>query len=410
VKFWKILILGVVLRVVLMPITVHPDILGHSFAAYFFSSQGVFNIYDHLLNLPADHPLVVNFGVADIFIYPPITYFTLGLFRVIVNPLVDPKFVPFLMENVSRITDFPNYQFYLFLFKFPYLLIDVAGAYLLSSLFKDENKQRMAFILWMFNPLAIYSSFMIGQLDLLPTFFTILALYLSKKKKFYWAVVSFGIGGSYKMFPLLFILPAAFYFKEKLGQRMKLIIIGFLPFVITVLPFLSSAAFRGMVFSSKSQKMLFMQFPITGAVSLYPFILGLTIIYLIAYYSGKKYKLEYYLYSILLLIFSVTHYHPQWFLWITPFIILQVIRNSFKYWEISAYFIFSWLVLTLLFEPSLSYGMFYPINENLKDVVGLGELLGKYTNINQLSSLIRSVFAGGALYLSYKLFFNKHEG
>lgn len=393
-----------------MPITVHPDIFGHSFAAYFFSNQGILNIYDHLLSLPQDHPLVLNFGVADIFIYPPITYFTLGLFRVIVNPLVDPNFIPYLMENVSRITNFPNYQFYIFLFKFPYLLLDISAAYLLSSLFKDGDKQKIAFTLWMFNPLAIYTSFMIGQLDLLPTFFTILAFYLVKKKKFYWAMISFGIGGSYKMFPLLFILPAAFYLRNKLGDRIKLIVVGFLPFVLSVLPFLSSSAFRAMVFSPKSQKMLYMGLPLTGGVVLYPFILGLTIIYLISYYSGKKYRFEYYLYSILLLVFSVTHYHPQWFLWITPFMILQLVRSRFKYWEISVYFIFSWLILTLLFEPSLSYGMFYPLKAGLKDAIGIGEMLGKYTNVNQLSSLIRSVFSGGALYLTYKLFIKQNEG
>jgi hypothetical protein len=410
IKFWNILIIGIIIRLALMPITIHPDLLGHSFVAYFFSDKYIFNIYEYLLNLPSTHPLVANFGVADIFIYPPLTYFTLGIFRLVVSPLVDPHFVPWLMENIGNITSYPNYQFYIFLFKLPYLFFDVAAAYLLSSLFKDEKKQKLAFILWMFNPLALYTSFMVGQLDLLPTFFVILALYLSKKKKYYWAMIALGVGGGYKMFPLLLILPAACVFSKNLRDRIKYIFVGFLPFILTILPFINSSAFRGMVFSPKSQKMLFMGWNVTGAEVIYPFILGLIIIYFISYYSANKYKIEYYMYSILLLIFSVTSYHPQWFLWLTPFIIWYLVYKNYKYWEIALVFIISWLILTLMFEPSLSYGMFYPVVKGVDKLPGLAEILAKYTDINQFNSLVRSVFAGAALYLITRFYTQNNEG
>jgi len=218
-----------------------------------------------------------------------------------------------------------------------------------------------------------------------------------------------GIGGGYKMFPLLFVLPTAFYFEEKMLARIKLIFTGFMPFILFMLPFVGSSAFRGMVFSPKSQKMLFMGWNITGAQVIYPFMLGLIIIYLIAYYSGKRYKLENYIYSILLLIFSVTHYHPQWFLWITPFVIIYLIENKYKFWEISLFFVLSWVVLTMFFEPSLSYGMFYPLNRNLQNAVGLSEIVGKYTDVNQLSSLIRSIFAGCAIFLASRFYQNYQD-
>jgi len=139
-KWWfKWLAIGVVIRVVLMPITLHPDLWGHSFVAYFLAYKGIFNPYEYLLTLGSDHPLVTNFGVGDIFIYPPLTYFTFGLFRVLVKPFVDPNFIPWLMENVGQAHNYPNIGWILFLFKLPYLFIDIAAAFLISKLFTKSS-------------------------------------------------------------------------------------------------------------------------------------------------------------------------------------------------------------------------------------------------------------------------------
>lgn len=135
------MILGLVVRLILMPITYHQDILGHSSAGYFFVYKGVTNIYDHLLSLPADHPLVKNVGVTDIFIYPPLTYYTIGLFRLLVKPFADPNFVPWAWSNLLSLFSYPTLGWQLFLFKFPYLFIDIGSAFLLAGLF-DEVKRK----------------------------------------------------------------------------------------------------------------------------------------------------------------------------------------------------------------------------------------------------------------------------
>src|SRR3989344_9437387 len=103
-KWWfKWLLLGIVLRVLVMPVTFHPDLWGHSFTAYFFAYEGKLNPYEALVNLPSDHQIVTNFGVTDIFIYPPLAYFTLGVFRLLIKPFVDPGFLPFVMESPSLV-------------------------------------------------------------------------------------------------------------------------------------------------------------------------------------------------------------------------------------------------------------------------------------------------------------------
>ena len=404
-KWWfKWLLVGVVIRLLLMPITLHPDLWGHSFTAYFFAYEGRINIYEHLLSLPDTHPLVQNFGVSDIFIYPPLTYFTLGLFRVLARPFSDANFIPWLMENLSQIHTYKGLLWHIFIFKLPYLFVDISLAFILASLFKEQRNKIIAFALWMFNPLTLYATFMIGQLDILPTFFTVLSIYFVIKKKARWAMVSLGVGGLYKIYPLLLVVPAALVLGKKLGDRIKYTFLGFLPYVLITLPFLGSVAFRQMVlFSPKSQKILFMNWPVSGAEGVFPFVIGLIIIYSYAYYSKKKAPLQYYFLAVLLLIFSVTHYHPQWFLWVTPFLIWELVENRFKHALLITSLFASWFIITLFFEPSLSLGLFNPIWPQLRDLTGLSELMARYFDPFLFLSLVRSLFAGSSLFLTFTL-------
>lgn len=404
-KYFYWLILGLFIRLILMPITAHPDLWGHSFVAYFFAYKHVFNIYDYLLSLPQNHPLVTNIGVADIFIYPPITYFTFGLFRILVSPFIDPNFIPWLMQNISNFYLYPHIYQIIFLYKLPYLFVDIIFAYIFSELFSKEENKKLAFILWMICPVSIYVSFMLGQFDLIPVFFVILSIYFAKKKKFNLSLLMMGIGGSYKMFPLLFIPIAAFMFSKKLIKRIMYLCVGFLPFVLTVLPFLSSTAFRYMAFSPKSQKMLFLSLNISGAEVLFPFVILLFFVYLSVFYSLKKYKFKSfvnYIFIVLLLIFSITHYHPQWFLWITPFLLFFYINNK-KYWMVILGMFLIWFFITLMFESSLSYGLFTPIFPLLKDGESLSIYVNRYLDVNQIKSILRSIFASAAIFIALKI-------
>ena len=297
---WFFLLVAVLLRLALMPITLHPDLLGHSFSAYFLAYEGKFNLYDTLAGLSQSHPLVQNFGVSDIFIYPPLAYYTFGLFRLLVKPLADPGFIPFLWENLDKIHSYPRLFEHLFLFKLPYLFFDIGAAFLVASLFDDLKKKKRALLLWLFNPVTIYVAFMIGQMDLLPTFFTILALYFFKKNKFYFSALSIGVAASYKMYPLFLLLPLVFVASDNIKERIKLALVGIAPFFLFIAPFLGSSAFRAMVFSPKSQKMLFMGWPLSGAEVIYPFILFLFVYYFYAYYSKKKINPSVYFLGILL--------------------------------------------------------------------------------------------------------------
>lgn len=392
--------LAILIRLFLMFSCYHPDLSGQSLSAYFWGSKNITNVYDHLLSLPPSHPLVRNFGVSDIFIYPPLTYFTLGTFQKIFAFTGLQNFLETVMSG-ANIYQIPNLGFYLFILKLPYLFIDFGVALLLYRYFSTPKAKNIALILWLFNPLTLYSTFAMGVFDIIPVFFTLLTLYLVKKKKYSLSALSLGFGIAFKMYPV-FLLPfIVFKSGPTLLKRLKTIVIAFLPVILTNLPYIFSSAYRFMVFSPKSQKMLYMQWMLSGAEGIYPFILILFILYLIS--QSHKFKVPHfssYFFIFFLLLFSVTHYHPQWFIWISPFVIIELINFKFKesWLYLCLFLIYVFIVFT--FENSLSVGLFAPLNPALAQFSGTAKLIASYLDINQIKSMARSVFAAISLYLS----------
>lgn len=401
--YFKIGLLGLVLRLVMMPITAHSDIWALGFGQYFFTQKKVFNIYDYLYHLPLSDELVKNYGT-NFYTYPPLAYFTLGLFGLILRPLADPGFGQWLVSNFSKIYSNPQVFRSLFLLKLPYLVFDLGTAFLLTSFFKEEKKKKAAFLLWVFNPLALYTSFMVGQFDIIPVFLIVLSLYFALKNKKAWAAIVLGVGGALKMFPLFFLPPLILILGQTFKEKMKLAFLGVAPYFLSIAPFLGSIAFRQVVlFSSQSQKMLFMILPLSGAEGIFVFAFFYFLIcFAAAYFKRDRENFWFYPLMILLLFFSVTHYHPQWFLWLTPFLILELVTNNFAHKWLQLTLLSCFLVLAFFFEPSLHLGLFVPLNPSLANLSGgLEEVVSRFYDPFQLKSLVRSLFAAAAVFLIY---------
>ena len=393
-----LIVLALALRFALMPFTFHPDLAGQAMSVSFFAQKNIVNIYEHLLSLPPTHPLVRNFGVSDIFIYPPLTYFTLGFFQKIFLPFGIGQFVSELMSGLP-IYKISNFSLYLLLLKLPYLFFDLGTAYLLYKI----SKSKTTIVLWLFNPITLYATYCMGVFDIIPVFFTVLSVYFLKQKKSLYAALALGFGVAYKTYPI-FLLPFIIFSQKKLVDKIKVVFFGLIPFLATNLPYFFSSAYRYMVFSPKSQKMLYMQFPVSGAEGIYPFIFIFVLLVLICIQKNPKYHnlWKYYL-SFFLLLFSVTHYHPQWMLWISPFILIHLITSKYKYfWHYLVLFgIYLFIVFT--FENSLSIGLFAPLNPALANYPGIVKIISSKFDIFTIKSIVRSIFAGISTYLIFRL-------
>jgi len=397
-KFIIPVVIAIIIRIFLMLFTYHPDIAGQSLSSYFWGFKNITNVYDHLLSLPPTHPLVRNFGVNDIFIYPPLTYFTLGTFQKIFAFTGLQNFLETVMSGVS-IYKIQNLSLYLLLLKLPYIFFDFGVAIILYKYFKKAKTKYLAFLLWLFNPVTLYATFCMGVFDIIPVFFTVLSAYYLKKNKLGYSALFMGIGIAFKMYPI-FLLPFIILKSDKWLGRIKLSVISFLPIIITNLPFIFSSAYRYMVFSPKSQKMFYMEWMLTGAEGIFPFLLILTILYLFS--QNKLFKPKFYIsyfMAMFLLLLSITHYHPQWFIWITPFLIIELLNYKFKEAWIYVGLLAIYIFIIFTFENSLSVGLFAPLNNSLADFIGTQTLINKATDINILKSYFRSIFAGISFYL-----------
>lgn len=401
IKTW--LFIGLLLRLFLMVTTFHPDFTAFALAGFLISGGHILDIYDYLFNLPSSHPFSNVFGI-NIFGYPPLALFFASIPSLIFYPFMDRSFQEMFLVNPYQF--FGNFSLethlYLFLRKTHYLFFDFAALICLLKLVSSE-KRKLALLLWTFNPLVLLTDYSMGHFDIIPTFFVILSLFFISRNNPYLASLSLGIGGATKFFPFLFLLFVILLYGKNFLEKVKLLLIGILPMITASLPYLASPVFKSNVLASpESQKALFAGIKVSGADTLYIFIIGYVLILTFAIiHKAKSFEFMWkYFFAVLLLFLAVTHFHPQWFLWVTPFLIFSILEKQ-TLWPIVAAFFLFYLGILLTFEPSLHYGLFVPLFPHLKDAPRILEAAKTIYDPSLITSTIRSFFAAIAISLIF---------
>lgn len=370
-KLWIILIAGILLRIFLSFATFHPDIAALSGSGQFITDGHLLSLYDY-----SSDALILN--------YPPLIYWFFGLFNFLFG------------GNIS-------------LLKLTYLFFDIFLGFLLIKLV-DPKKAFLAFSLWMFNPVNLYASYMMGQFDIIPTFFTVLSFYFIVKKKLDWAALALGGGIAFKIYPIFLIIPLIILGKS-FWTKARLAILAFLPYFISILPYLSSGSFRSnALFANQSSKSLYAVLPVSGGESIILFPVLLIFFYLLIWQKKGETSLWKIYLIPLLLFFIFTHYHPQWLIWIIPFLILDLIFERFKNLLPVLLIFGSWIGSLWFFDSSLTIGIFAPLFPILKQMPDIWTLLNLNMDYNFSRSILQTVFASSAAYLIYQYFSKKENG
>lgn len=399
-------IIGVILRLFIGATTFHEDIRAFDLGAYLVSQKGmVLSLYDYLTTLPADHPFQASFGAKGpaFFNYLPLTYFTHAVFMKALAPFYDFDFNwQFLIEKSDKIGQ-PALLWLLFLLKTPYLVFDLATAFLLASLFEKISQKKLVFVAWILNPVTLYATFAIGQFDIIPTMFVMASLWLVREKKRSLAVLSLGLGGAYKLFPLLLLPFLIVSATDKWKERFKLAILGLLPYFLTVSPFIFFPLFRqGALVASQSEKILFAKVMVSGAEYLSLFIVFYFLFFFWVFYQREKIGLWQQFLIITLLVLTVTHYHPQWFLWLTPFLVIDWLRNSGH--RLAIILLFTCFAgITMLFDASLSTQLLAPVFPRLAEAPSFTQAIEPIISPELVKSLLRSAFAAVAIFLTWDM-------
>ena len=368
-KLIPFLIFGLVIRLGLMAWTIHPDIRGHNFAAFLIAQKGEFFFFYYLRRqLPRPDPLVRLYH-DDLFIYPPLAYLTHTLFNKVLYPFYPQSLFQLLILDIGQTAHNSQLPWLLILLKMPYLVADVFCLLVLRKILEPKH-QFLGSLLWIFNPVTIYASYILAQFDIFIALFLFLAL---SSKKF--SPILIGLAAGFKPFPLLLLpfLP---------GNKIKNILLGLVTYLVLLSPYLSSVGFRQYaLLASQTDKITYAKIMVSATQYIPLFFVGMVALFWWNYYKEKSLPAWAWPMAVLLLFYSLSHFHPQWFVWATPFLLLSLVHNPRTRLPIAALLV-SYVLIVLSFEPSLNFG--------------LNTYLAGYLT-DQNVSLLRAAFAGSAV-------------
>jgi hypothetical protein len=157
-------------------------------------------------------------------IHPPDYYIIKGIYLKILslvfsydlnNWSLDPSITPWFMPFFGIL---------------PEIIVFFVGGFLIYKIYPRKE----LLIGYLASPLAFISIEVMGQSDIYPAFFTLLALYFAKRSfdttKSVWkiaSIVSIGIGMEFKLYPLLLLFPISIFLSNKnFIQTLKYIFLG----------------------------------------------------------------------------------------------------------------------------------------------------------------------------------------
>lgn len=380
---------GLAIRLILIPITMHADFRAYNLAAYLITQKGqLFSFYDYISRLPRTDRILEVFMDDGLFIYPPLAYLTHALFMWLLAPLYPWPTLNTLILYFDHVRPDPHLPWLLYLLKFPYLVADTAGLIILLKLV-DPKRRLMAATLWIFNPITIYSAYMLAQFDIYIAMFLLLAMLFAARGRSLWAAVCIGIAAGYKPFPLLL----APILGQGLWGKTKHIGLSLLTYLAIIFPYLSSPGFKQYaLLANQTEKLWFAKISISGGQYISVFLLGLVLLLWWNFNKPKAQSLAGWITSVLLLFFSVVHYHVQWFTWVIPSLIVILATNK-KLLFPPAVLVVCYITIVLLGEQTLFFGLFG----------SSFSLASKFTfmPVDQFVSLVRSIFAATSIYMIY---------
>lgn len=241
-KFLILIIIAIVIRLILMPITVHSDLFFINMFPNLFYSQQVLEIFSYLEE---------NFPQTRLSYYTPLTYYTFVLFQYFYHLIsnsfstwmtdlyefyITPPQITYAKDYLEQVKNAFLFRD-LFLAKIPYLVFETASIILLFKFVRSKYLKPTAIIAWLFAPILIYSTYMHGQYDIIPAFFVLLGFFLLKKNP-YTSLIAFGVAAAFKNYSLLFIFIVSLIYGKTIAEKIKMILVGCAPYAISLAPVL----------------------------------------------------------------------------------------------------------------------------------------------------------------------------
>ncbi len=333
---------------------------------------------------------------------------------------------PFLLDFLKS----PYAYRTIFLLKLPYLLFDLASGLILLHFFTDLRKGLRAFKFWMVNPVMIYAVFIYGRYETYALFFILLSLFYLKRRRKMASALCLGLAIPSRAYALMYLPLYLLFLDSSWKVRARSALLALLPtgayslllYIFNISPpfykyvptrnvaaALVHGGFAGLILE-----------PTTGAPEIHLLVLAYILLFLWAI-SKKRYGEFSYLFSLLaiqlFLFFSFSFFSTHWFAWTGPFLALiagerreylPLLAVQIVGWFFYSAFFSDWSVFTLfLFAPlHPQYFVGFP---NATDWVNQTPFLRNLiwplllNHPDFLLSVSRTFLAGASLWLIYLL-------
>jgi len=347
-----IILSGLLLRLVLMPITLHHDLVSTLWRSTLLN-------YDIIERSYGSAELIISKYL--LFLKPFLPNLPKDLAFGSYNSLtIGPDSMPFLQFLGGR-----EMFRYIFLVKLPFLLVDFA---LLWVIIKYFSKNKWTVIFWAVNPFIIYSTFMWGRFEIFPVFFATLALAMTMKQRPVLAVIFLYIAIMLRM-PFIIYLPVIIIANSKnWKQAIWLSLIGLVPYLL-------SSQFVPQLFQKTPVIMTpnnFTPYLFTAkigdgfnAISLF-FIAEALIVFFAIKEKIKNQltfkKVVFYLSLTVFSFYTFSFFNPQYIGWITPIIFLLIYIEKRIFFLAIAAFLPLFLFYDLYFKCNATLCLLQPLS------------------------------------------------
>lgn len=389
-----VLILGIIIRLLLMPFYFHPDIKTYHFQSSFLKS-GVLNIYSYLEEKKAESP------IKEEFVYFPLTYYSLGFYQIVATPLLGANFDSWVKDASQTYLKDPLSFRYLVLLKLPYLILDLLISILFLKLFQTTQEKRLAFKLWLLNPFTPVLIYVFSNVDIIPVFLSLLSFYLLIKDQKILSAIFLGVASGFKVYPLL-LLPALISYQKDIRQKVIYTLTALGTLTALILPFLFQPGFKeAALVSGLTTRALLSKLDIGFGESL---ILPIIAVALITIYLIKNNSPRVFInaFTLLAVFLSLIHFHIQWLLWVAPFAVYLSVKYKITK-ELAIISVLAFLIPILYEDRFMSFGLLSPISLYFNLLPLPQTVAAKIYDPHSLMSILHSLLAALVLFKIWEI-------
>jgi hypothetical protein len=275
---------------------------------------------------------------------------------------------------------------------------------------EPENKLRV-FKFWIFNPILLFVVYIFARHDIIAVFTTLVALLLAKKDRKYWAIGILAIGIALRFFPIMILPLLVLYLARTKKDYIILSLTGLSG--ITAVELLCHFIFGKSVILPLLKTQHFEYFLstkfdlVTGSHSSIFIFIAAYIFIILSFLHIKKKSFDLLLnYGaiIYLAYVGICFFHPQYVLWVVPFLVIAFVRRK-------SLLYYNWLQFVLLMVILIYWGdlvtkfVLAPIDYRyFIYLTGIIPIIERFYDSAKFVNIFRSIFTGVSLWMVYLIY------